>query len=283
MITRFVTISVGILPLFILAEANTLQAMDVPKADEAAVECCQPSSRDVRQYLQNADRLYAQFKPKEASKELHKVLQADPSNVEAILKLCRAQIDIGDMIPESAQDWKETRLKEYTKAEDYARKAVVLNPNSTWSYFYLAASLGNVAVLSPRDKQIGLAGDVRTAVEKSIALDPANGFAYHVYGVWQRKMAEIGSASRVFASLVYRQSIPTGSLEKSIEYLKKAVALNPSVIVSRLELAKSYLAVENLPSARNLLASIRKLPIQFSDDARHKKEAEELLEQIKDR
>jgi thioredoxin-like negative regulator of GroEL len=95
-------------------------------------------------------------------------------------------------------------------------------------------------------------------------------------------MAEIGSASRVFASLVYRQSIPTGSLEKSIEYLKKAVALNPSVIVSRLELAKSYLAVENLPSARNLLASIRKLPIQFSDDARHKKEAEELLEQIKD-
>jgi hypothetical protein len=96
-------------------------------------------------------------------------------------------------------------------------------------------------------------------------------------------MAEIGNTSRMFASLVYGRSLPSGSLEKSIEYLKKAVALNPTVIVSRLELARSYLAVDDVASARTLLMSIRNLPIQFSDDARHKKTAAELLEEIKDR
>lgn len=89
--------------------------------------------------------------------------------------------------------------------------------------------------------------------------------------------------SRMFASVVYGRSIPTGNMEKSIEYLNKAVALNPTVIASRLELARSYVAVENWPSARNFLTSIAGLPIQFSDDAKHKQKAEQLLEEINGR
>jgi hypothetical protein len=72
-------------------------------------------------------------------------------------------------------------------------------------------------------------------------------------------------------------------MEKSIEYLNKAVALNPTVIVSRLELARTYVAVENWSSARSFLTSIAPLPIQFSDDAKHKQKAEQLLAEIKDR
>lgn len=72
-------------------------------------------------------------------------------------------------------------------------------------------------------------------------------------------------------------------MEKSIEYLKKAVALNPAVIASRLELARTYVAVENWPSARSFLTSIERLPIQFSDDPKHKQKAEQLLKEIEDR
>ena len=138
-------------------------------------------------------------------------------------------------------------------------------------------------MLSPVGTQIDLAAEIRGSVEKAIALDPQNGFAYVVYGIWHRKMAEIGKTKRVFASLVYGRSIPAGTIEKSIEYLRKAVALNPTVIVSRLELGKSYIAAENWPLARNALASIRELPIQFSDDSNHKQKAEALLEEIKER
>src|ERR1043166_2622524 len=276
------------LPLLLLAYTVSRQPETVygdasVPAEHSGPECCGNQGPEIKQLFKSADRFYAQFKPKESAVELQKILQVDPANSEAMLRLCRAHIDMGDMIPDSAQDSKEKKIEEYRTAEDYARKAVRIKPNSSWAYFYIAASVGSAAFLAPVSKQIEMAGEIREAVEKSISLDPQNGFAYHVYGVWHRKMAEIGKGSRMFASLVYGRSPPTGSLEKSIEYLKKAVALNPKVITSRLELAKSYLAVENWPSARTLLLSIRDLPMQFSDDAKHKQQAEELVAQIKDR
>jgi tetratricopeptide (TPR) repeat protein len=233
--------------------------------------------------LQRADELYAAFKPKEALAELLRVLDLDPQNAEALSKIARVYIDFGDMIPESTPDWEAKRLNQYQIAEQYARRAVKADPSVVWGHFYVAASLGSIATVSPVAKQIDLAGEIQRAIEKAIALDPKNGFAYHVYGVWHRKMAEIGKMSRMFASVVYGRSIPRGSMEKSIEYLNKAVALNPTVIVSRLELARTYVAVENWSSARSFLTSIAPLPIQFSDDAKHKQKAEQLLAEIKDR
>jgi tetratricopeptide (TPR) repeat protein len=272
-----------ILGFLLLMQPGTARSFDTAQSEDAKTACCRQASPDATQLLKNAERFYKQFKPKEAAAELHKVLQLEPQNFEALAKLSRAHIDMGDMIPQSASDWQERRVKEYRTAEDYARKAITANPNSTWGYFYVAASLGNIAMLSPVGTQIDLAAEIRGSVEKAIALDPQNGFAYVVYGIWHRKMAEIGKTKRVFASLVYGRSIPAGTIEKSIEYLRKAVALNPTVIVSRLELGKSYIAAENWPLARNALASIRELPIQFSDDSNHKQKAEALLEEIKER
>jgi tetratricopeptide (TPR) repeat protein len=244
---------------------------------------CVNDGSPISQSLQKVDEFYARFKVKEAQSELLKVLTLDADNTEALSKLARVHIDYGDIIPESSFDWQEKRLKQYRTAEEYARRAVKAGPTSTWGYFYVAASLGSIAALSPVAEQIDLSGEVRSAVEKSIELDPKNGFAYHVYGIWHRKMAEIGRMSRVFAAVIYGRSIPTGSLDKSIDYLTTAVALNPTVIASRLELARSYADAENWPSAHNSLLSVRELPVQFSDDARYKKQAEQLLEEIKDR
>jgi tetratricopeptide (TPR) repeat protein len=256
---------------------------DALSTEDGKAACCREVETDIARLHKNAERLYGQFKPKDAANELQKILQRDGQNFEALAKLARAHIDIGDMIPESSQGAQERKMKEYRTAENYARKAIKVNPNSTWGYFYVAASLGNMAMLSPVAKQIDMAGEIRAAIEKAIALDSQNGFAYHVYGVWHRKMAEIGKASRMVVSVFYGRSIPTGSLEKSIEYLRTAVALNPTVIVSRLELARSYAAVENWSLARSSLTSIRELPIKFSDDAKHKEKAEELIEEIKER
>jgi len=233
--------------------------------------------------LQKADELHAALKPKEALVELVKVLDRDPHNAEALSKIARVYIDFGDMIPEATPEWEAKRLKQYQTAEQYARRAVKANPNLDWGYFYVAASLGSIAAVSPVAKQIDLAGEIRAFVEKALELDPQNGFTYHLYGVWHRKMAEIGKMQRVLASVFIGRSPPHGSVEKSIEYLKKAVSLNPTVIVSRLELARSYITVENWSSARNLLVSIRDLPIQFSDDPNHKQKAEQLIEEIKER
>jgi tetratricopeptide (TPR) repeat protein len=244
--------------------------------------CCRRDT-DVERWHKNADRLYAQFRPREAVGELQKILEVDSRNFEALIKMARTYVDIGDMISEVVADWKQRKAEDYAIAEGYARRAIKVDPGSTWSHFWLAAALGNVAMVSPVSRQLELAGEIRAHIEKAIALDRKNGLAYHAYGVWHRKVAEIGGASRVLASVIYSRSVPTGSLEKSVEYLKRAVELNPGVIVSRLELARSYVAREEWEPARELLRSIPDLPIQFSDDNKHKRQAAQLLTEINDR
>lgn len=257
----------------------TARAADGPERRTA--ECCERENAQIAGWQQNADRLYARFKPREAAGELHRVLEIAPDNFAALIKLARAYIDIGDHIAEDGSDSKERKMEEYAKAEDYARRAVKVDPGSTWGHFWVAASLGNIAMISPVEKQLDLADEIRDAVEESIARDPQNGLAYHIYGVWHRKLAELGQGKRILAGMFYGRSPPSGSLQKSIEYLKKAVALNPTVILSRLELARSYIAIQDFADARAMLQSVAELPIQFSDDAKHKKESAQLLQQIK--
>jgi tetratricopeptide (TPR) repeat protein len=265
-----------------LAVTGRLHAGDAA-ADGFRPGCCRQDGADIARLHKNADRFYAQFKPRDAAGELQKILRLDGRNFEALIKLARAHVDIGDLIAEEGPEWKERKIKEYAVAEDYARKAVRVDPRSTWGHFWIAASLGNIAMVSPISRQVELAGEIRDEVERALALDPKNGLAYHVYGVWHRKVAEIGATKRLLATVVYSRSLPQGSLEKSIEFLKKAVSLNPQTIISRLELARSHVAREEWESARAMLRSIPELPIQFSDDAKNKQKAEQLLEEIKDR
>ena len=265
-----------------LVTVSSAGAAEVTSREEPGLDCCKHDS-DIARWHKNADRLYAQFKAREAAAELRKILEVDGRNFEALIKIARAYIDIGDMIPESGANWKERKLQEYTISEDYARRAIKVNPNSTWGHFWVAAALGNSAMVLPVARQLERAGEIRAEVERAIELDPKNGYAYHAYGVWQRKVGEIGGVSRALAPVLYGQSVPSGSLEKSIEYLKKAVELNPTVIVSRLELARSHIAKEEWEPARVLLRSIPDLPIRFSDDSKHKKQAAQLLAEINDR
>lgn len=244
---------------------------------------CKQDGDETTQWLQRADTLYASFKTAEALRELLKILQINPQHHEALCKTARAYIDLGDMIPETGPGWQDKRLLHYGTAEQYARRAVKSDSESTWGHFYLAASLGKIALNSPIPKQIDLSHEIRQQVEKALELDPRNGFAYHVYGIWQRRMAEIGQMSRMLASVLLWRTVPKGSFEKSEEYFDKAISLNPKIIVHRLELAKTYLVQEKWPQARNSLKAVLELPVQFSDDSLHKREARTLLEEVRDR
>lgn len=260
-------------------------ASDNYRPQKGRIGCphCKNDGSEISRLLQEADGLYADFKSKEALKKLLKILELEPQNHEALAKLSRVYVDLGDMVPESGPDWREKKLEQYLIAEKYARKAVKADPEGTWGHFYVAASLGKIALQSSIPKQIDLSREILREVETAIALDPQNGFAYHVYGVWHRKMAEIGQMKRIVASVVLWRSVPHGNMEKSAQYLRKAISLNPAVISHYLELARTYAAMGKWELARSSLRSVQELPIQYSDDPLNKREAQQLLQEIKNR
>ena len=264
------------------------EAESVPNSSlngRGRMECpdCLNNESETSQLLQTADALYADFKPKEALDVFLKILDIDPQNQEALAKTARVYIDFGDKIPESTPDFSDKRLEQYLISEQYARKAVKANPAWAWGHFFVAASLGKISMESSVSKQIDLAHETRAEVDKAIALDPQNGFAYHILGIWNRRLAEIGLMSRFLAQTILWRSVPKGSFEKSEEYLKKALSINPDVINHHLELAKTYVAMGKWNLARRYLMSVEELPIHYSDDQNHKETARRLLQEIKDR
>ncbi len=278
----FLIISLHFSPAF-AQEADTVPDASLNGKGRIGCTKCPVYSYKITQLLNKADALYASFKTKEAIDELLKILELDPDNNEALTKAARAFIDLGDMIPESTPDWNEKRLKQYLIAEQFARRSIEIDPAGTWGHFFVAASLGKITLLSSVSEKIDLAHEIRDEVDKAIALDPDNGFAYHILGVWHRTVAEIGKMSRFMVQTILLRTIPKGSFEKSVENLKKAVSLNPDVTNHHLELAKTYIAMEKWDLARRHLKIAEDLPIQYSDDQSHKENARHLLQEIKDR
>lgn len=253
---------------------------DYDRAGELRCSECFTETAEAVELLKKADKLYRQFLPKDSLVLLHKVLDIEPLNLEALLRTARAYIDVGDLIAETEPDWEERRMREYRAARKYARKAVEIAPESTWSHFYAAVSLAKIASLSSIKDQIAFAHEIRSQVEKSIELDPDNGFAYHLLGVWHRRMAEIGNMKRLVAFVFMQGSIPQGSMEKAVTYLRKAISYNPRVITHHFELAKTYAALGKYDLARKHLESVQKLPVRFSDDPLHKRAATLMLKEV---
>ena len=240
----------------------------------------QEVGREVAESVAKAAALYGQFKPSEALLEFEKALALAPQDPEVLVWIARTYIDIGDMIPDTVADWRKQRLKRYRKAEHFARAAVEANPKSTWPHFFLAVALGKVAEFSGIKKQIALASEIRSATDMALNLDPNNGFAYHVLGVWHRRMAEINKTERLLAQLFLLGSVPAGRLSDSVRYLKQALEHNPDIINHHLELAKTYQTLGKHDLARQHLKTVAKLPIRFSDDKTNKRKAKQLQRDI---
>ena len=235
---------------------------------------------EVAETLARAAILYRQFKSREALTEIEKALVMAPDHPEVLIWAARTSIDLGDLIPETVPDREKKRIERYRAAERYARTAVKGRHGSTWPHFFLAVALGKLAEFSDINTQITMAREIRKQADRAIALDPDNGFAYHVLGVWHRRLAEINKVERLLVQLFLQESVPAGRLNDSARYLEKAIQHNPDIITHHLELAKTYQTLGKMELAREHLITVDKLPVQFSDDGLHKRNAKKLLEDI---
>lgn len=234
-----------------------------------AVLCSAQTAAD---HIGSGDAAYAAYNDQQALDHYLEALKLEPSNYEALWKTSRAYVDIADLIKAGDKESGARQMKMYTDAVNLARQAVAAQPNDTWGHFQLAAANGKRLLKLGKKDQIDASKEVRDEIEKAIALDPKNDLAYHAFGRWHRRMAEIGGAKRFFGSIVYG-SIPKGSVEESEKFLRKAIELRPGYANHYLELGRTLVARDKRDEAIQAFNKCIELPKSSSKDDMLKDEA----------
>ncbi len=213
----------------------------------------------------------------ENEKALEYYLQAETNNqlsYDLSWKIARTYLDLG----QDAKDEKRAEL--FKKGEEYARKAIELNPDGAQGHLQLSIALGRVALDASAKERIRMSKEIKQEVDKAINLDPQNDIAYHVLGRWNRKIANLSWIEKGFANM-FLGGIPEGaSNESALNSFKKAIELNPDHINHYLELGITY---QMMDDDKNAIAAFQKcidLPVKDSDDPEYKEKAQEYLNDL---
>lgn len=232
-------------------------------------------AQTAQEWIQKGDEAYAKLDNQAALNAYQKAVELDPTNYEALWKLSRAYVDVGETLKD-----KDKRREYFKKAEEFARKAIEVNPDGSKGHLTLSIALGRVALDASPKERIRLSKEIKAEVDKALQLDPNDDIAWHVLGRWHRKLATLSWIEKKFANIFLGGVPKEASLEKAVEAFQKAIELNPGHINHHLELAITY---EKMGQKEKAIAEYKKaleLPIKDADDPEHKAYAKERLEDL---
>ncbi len=208
---------------------------------------------------------------------LMKAYAADSNNYEILWRISRAYADIGELLPTMTQEGKTKQLATYQKALDFAELAVKANPNASMGYTRRAIANGRVALFKGVWDSIDLVKQVKADCEKAIELDRNNAAAYYVLGRAHAKLCEKPKIIR------WPLGLSWANYDDALANYEKAIALRPTFIMYRLDAARAYTEVDEYDKAKEQLTKIATLPTENQSDNQFRREAKDLLEQIKDK
>jgi tetratricopeptide (TPR) repeat protein len=215
--------------------------------------------------------------PTSALRHYEAAVAADPNNYDALWKASVSAVDAGEGTPDA-----ERRKALYKQGEQLARRAMQANPNDAEGHFALARALGRTAQsLGSRDR-VKYAGEVRTHALEALRLNPRHAGALHIMGMWNAEVMRLNGVSRFMAkNFLGGQVFGSANWEEAQRYLEQAVALEPSRLVHRIDLAEIYADRDNGAKAREHAEFVVQAPATEANDAKYKQDAEALLKRLK--
>lgn len=160
------------------------------------------------------------------------------------------------------------QLEYYEKGEEYAEKAVELNPQCPDCHYWHAVLIGKVGETRGILQSLFMVRPMYNALSKVLELDNEYASAHYVLGILYRK--------------VPRWPLSIGNLDSSLEHALKAVEYDPDNLEFQLGLAEAYLARREHDKAREILEMILEAPVMpdaVVESENVKRTAEKLLEE----
>lgn len=224
--------------------------------------------------IKKGDQLDAQFKSAEAAAVFLEAQKLEPDNVEILCRLAKTH-DEAMVDTDSRKEQK--RLAQ--AALDYAKRAAELHPKSAKAHLSMAITCGRLAPYLDNKAKIAHSKLVKEHAEKALELEPSNSYAHHVLGAWNYEMASLSPLLRTLVKLIYG-ALPTASFEQAESFFQKAVALAPHKVSHRIELGRTYAALNKKDLAREEISTGLSLPEREKDDPNTKRRGKETLAKL---
>jgi tetratricopeptide (TPR) repeat protein len=230
-----------------------------------------------------ADQLIAQgnifsektFENQKALQSYQAAIALEPNNYEALWRISRAFVDIGEHLPTATEQEKTQQLQTYEKALEFANKAIAANANGAMGYTRRAIANGRIALFKGVWESLDLVKQTKADCEKALVLDPREPAAYYVLGRTHMKVSEKPRIVR------WPLGLGWANLDDAVKNYEKAIALRPDFIMYRLDCARAYVEQDEYAKARAHLTAIATLPTMDEDDSQFRKDAQELQDKIK--
>ena len=217
--------------------------------------------------IAKADALYRQrantAKLSEAVDILAGFRKPDDRNYEVEWKFAKYSYFLGSI----TKDEKESE-KIFEKGRDAGKIASSMEPSKPDGYFWYAANLGEIARINPITVGVKSVGDIRSAMNKVIEIQPnyQNSNAYDA-------LAQLEMETRLYG----------GSADKAVVLLEKALQTEKANGELHLHLAEAYLAVKRPAEARHQLDLLLQMAPDPEFAAEHAETVEEAKKMIKNK
>jgi tetratricopeptide (TPR) repeat protein len=184
-------------------------------------------------------------------------LKASPGDFEAMWRVVRGQVDLGEDAQDKGQD-KQAELW-FNKALAASQDLVAKHPGQSVAHYYRALALGRRALFAGGKEKVQLAQQIEKAALKALELDPRNGRAHGLIGRYYREMAHLGWVQRKAAETLFGE-LPKGGDEKALSHLRKATELEPAWIFGWFELGETLEVMGHTAEARKVYHKAAGMP-----------------------
>jgi len=213
-------------------------------------------SSELDSIIEKGDKYYNSFSNLEALEEYTKAYGLNPKNFEVLMKITRAYNDVGEDYKEQGSAGTEGY---FIKAFEYSEIMKELFPEKGETFFFMAATRGNLALFKGGKEKVKLGRDVEKYARKAIELKPDYGEPHVALGVYYREVANLNWFLKKFAKAFFG-GLPDGTNEDSLKMLMKAEQLLPHNVYVQFELGKTYKEIGNKEKMKEHFDKALKLP-----------------------
>ncbi len=218
------------------------------------VSPCLILAQTSQRFIRQGDAAYQQFDNLNALAYYKKACGVAPEHFECLAKTVRAYNDIGEDLNSKESE------SHFEQAVQHAEQLFTQFPEKAETYYWLAVSYGNLALLRGGKEKVKLSGYVKKNIQKAITLNPDYADAYVVLGIYYKEVAGLNSFLKAFAR-IFLGELPDGTYNDAVKAFRKAIALqttNP--VYTYFHLGRTYEQTGEVEKAKSLYQHALQLP-----------------------